>query len=77
MSGDSEYGRCDVCGESAILTRTYFEYPVECECHSPCHFEYIATCENCEAKEPTHTELDVSTAWLKEACKRMKGWTPK
>ena len=47
MGGEVEFGKCDICGENAKLARTYFVYPIKCECHGNNHFEMIKHCENC------------------------------
>ena len=60
--GDVEIGICKVCGEKKKLERTYFNYPVDCECHSPNHFETIRHCENCKPKEPEETLVLYNTA---------------
>lgn len=28
MCGECEYGKCEICGEEAYLSRTYFYYPI-------------------------------------------------
>ena len=30
--GGIEFGTCDICGKEAELERTYFYYPIHCEC---------------------------------------------
>jgi len=55
MSGDIEYGHCDVCHTQKPLRRTYFRYDIKCDCHSPYHFELIRHCNECEATEPLET----------------------
>ena len=30
--GNGEFGKCEICGKDAILERTYFYYPIHCEC---------------------------------------------
>ncbi len=44
--GDIEVGRCDICGNSEQLTRKYYHYEINCQCHGPKHFE-IVKCSNC------------------------------
>ena len=68
-NGEIEYGKCAICGREGALKRTYFRYPVKCECHSPHHFELIRVCDKCQPKEPEYTTITVSTKWLKEAGK--------
>jgi len=55
MSGDIEYGKCEMCGNSAPLQRTYFRYDIRCGCHSPHHFNLVIHCEDCKPKEPLVT----------------------
>ena len=64
MSGDIEYGMCEVCKENANLQRTYFRYDIKCECHSPNHFEMVRHCANCVAIEPKETKINFKTANL-------------
>lgn len=60
--GDIEVGTCMVCSkENVQLRRTYFNYPIKCECHSPNHFEIVRHCKDCEAEVP-----EVSTVLLSE-----------
>jgi 1,4-dihydroxy-2-naphthoyl-CoA synthase len=64
--GDCEIGKCEVCGtDNQVLTRTYFMYPVGCECHSPSHFELVRHCSTCVPKEPMETKLVLKTSELK------------
>ena len=66
MCGEVEVGRCECCGkENVPLTRTYFRYPFECECHSPEHFILVRHCEDCEPKEPRETKVVLKTEDLK------------
>jgi hypothetical protein len=62
--GDVEFGRCDVCLKDGPLTRTYWFYPIACECHNPSHYEVKRHCTTCIPVEPKYTELSVSTAKL-------------
>ena len=66
MSNEFEYGRCEVCGEEGILTRTYFRYDIKCECHSPNHFEIVLHHKDCVPKEPTYTKVSFRTEELKK-----------
>lgn len=67
MSGNIEVGKCEVCGkENVQLTRTYFNYNLKCECHSPNHFEKISHCKDCEPIEPTYTKVSLLTRDLRK-----------
>jgi hypothetical protein len=59
------HGRCDVCGKDEELTRTYFYYPIKCECHSPNHFELRQHGKDCIPKEPIYTQVEFKTEDLK------------
>ncbi len=63
--GDSEFGKCGVCGKEKQLTRTYFYYNIQCECHSPQHFEMVAHCRDCVPKEPKETRVVYATEKLR------------
>ncbi len=52
MSGEMEYGKCQICKKETYLERTYFRYDLKCECHSPQHFELIIHCKDCVPVEP-------------------------
>jgi len=51
--GDIEFGKCDICGKEAPLSRTYFIYDIHCECCGckedgrDMHSELVRHCENC------------------------------
>lgn len=69
MSGDIEVGKCDICGNVRPLQRKYYRYPIQCECHSPHHFELVCHCKYCEPKEPEFAKLTVSTKVLNNILK--------
>lgn len=53
MSGACEQGICTICGNTAIVDRTYYYYNVRCDC---CvgnqHFEIVYTCNQCKPEKP-------------------------
>ena len=53
MSCCIEFGKCDICGKEDNLIRTYFEYDIKCDCHSPRHFELVVHCKDCIPSMPT------------------------
>lgn len=53
MNCGIEFGKCDICGKECGLERTYFEYDINCECHSPKHFELVRHCKDCVPSIPT------------------------
>jgi hypothetical protein len=61
MSGDCEFGKCDICSKENYLQRTYFHYDIKCECHSPKHFELVIHCSNCVPNEPKETKIILKT----------------
>jgi hypothetical protein len=63
--GEQEYGKCDVCGKEGSLQRTYFRYDIECECHSPGHFELVCHHKECVPKEPRYTNVELKTEDLR------------
>ena len=65
MSGCMEFGKCEICGKEGGLQRTYFNYDIKCECHSPNHFEVVSHCAKCKPEEPKITKLTVATSLLK------------
>ena len=64
MSGEVEFGRCDICKEDKPLERTYYHYDIKCECHSPYHFELVIHCKDCVPKEPSETKIILKTSNL-------------
>ncbi|MGN1342763.1 MAG: hypothetical protein ACI4VL_06185 [Bacilli bacterium] len=59
MSGDLEFGVCDICGKNSCLKRKYYYYNIKCECHSPNHFEVIKYCKQCASKVKPPKEIKV------------------
>ena len=59
--GDIEFGKCDICGEEAQLSRTYFKYRIgECTCcgctlsdGTRGHFVKVIHCDKCTPSIPT------------------------
>jgi hypothetical protein len=66
MSGAVEFGKCEVCGKESTLSRTHFDYPIRCECHSPNHFEMVRHCDDCTPKEPRETKIILRTENVEE-----------
>ena len=64
MSGELEFGKCEVCKKESNLQRTYFKYNIKCECHSPIHFELVRHCKDCIAQEPKETKIILKTKML-------------
>lgn len=56
-----EFGKCEICGNETSLDRTYFRYDIQCECHSPRHFELVRHCNKCVPVEPKVTQLTIKT----------------
>jgi hypothetical protein len=56
---DQEYGKCDICGKTAVLTRTFYDYGIKCLCHSPTHFEVVSHCADCEPHPPKRTTIEM------------------
>lgn len=55
MCNSIEWGRCEICGKETQLERTYFYYPIHCECcgnKENRHFEMIRHCKKCPAPMP-------------------------
>jgi hypothetical protein len=64
MSGDAEFGTCEMCGKERNLQRTVFRYNIKCECHSPYHFEMVCHCSDCIPEEPEVTKVYLRTKEL-------------
>ena len=56
--GESEFGKCEICGKDAILARTYFIYNIPCQCcgcrrdGNDMHFVFVAYCKDCVPEIP-------------------------
>lgn len=57
--GNVEWGKCEICGKEGPLERTYFYYPILCECcgskdkdGQKRHFEMVRHCKDCPAPMP-------------------------
>lgn len=72
MSGCSEFGKCECCGNEDFLQRTYFRYPIKCECHSPYHFELVRHYKNYTPTEPTTTKITIKTSNLRMMTRKAK-----
>lgn len=59
MSGEIEWGKCDICGKENALHRKYYYYDIQCECCSPTHFELIRHCKLCASKVKPPREIKV------------------
>jgi hypothetical protein len=64
MSGSVEYGKCEICGKETNLQRTYFNYKIKCECHSPNHFDLVRHCKDCKPQKPSETRVLLRTEGL-------------
>jgi hypothetical protein len=68
MYGEMEYGTCKCCGEVGPVIRTYFNYGVKCECHSPEHFEIVWHCYNCKPVDPGIKNIKLSAEQKHKTC---------
>ena len=56
--GELEFGKCDICGNEAPLSRTYFVYDIHCQCCGckedgrDMHFELVRHCKDCVPDVP-------------------------
>lgn len=66
--GEIEFGKCDICGKEAPLSRTYFIYDIHCECCGckedgrDMHSELVRHCENCVPDIPQSIEPFVKSS---------------
>ena len=64
--GEIEFGKCDVCGKDAPLWRKYYRYDIQCECHSPQHFDLVRYCKDCTPKPPKTTKITLKVESIKD-----------
>lgn len=64
MGGEIEYGKCEICGNEGPLERTYFYYPVHCDCcgskdrnGQKRHFVMVRHCERCAPAIPRNIKV--------------------
>lgn len=56
--GSQEFGKCEICGKEANLTRTYFKYDIHCQCCGckedgrDMHSELVCHCKDCVPDVP-------------------------
>lgn len=63
---DCEFGKCEVCGKEAVLTRTYTHYKgLKCDCHSPRHFDVVRHCPTCVPSERRTTAVTLTVEQAK------------
>lgn len=60
MSGFQELGKCDICGHTGIVVRTYYYYDIKCKCCSPVHFELVKHCRDCTPSPPQKITVQLS-----------------
>ena len=60
MSGCIEHGCCEYCGEIGPINRKYYTYGIQCQCHSPEHFELVYHCDKCEPKDPGIKKIELT-----------------
>lgn len=74
MSGEVEFGKCDVCHIEKPLERKYYYYAINCECHSPKHFELVRHCKDCIPNKPLLTNLTIKSEILNTKEEEKKNW---
>ncbi len=62
--GVLEIDYCSICKQISEISRTYYHFPIACECCGPTHFELVRHCENCRPEIPRVAEVHISTAKL-------------
>lgn len=63
MSGDAEFGYCDICKEQDFVTRKYYNYDIKCECCGNRHFEIVYHCPNCTPSPPKQITVTVKPVY--------------
>ena len=60
MSGEVQFGKCDICKKQTIVESKFYYYGFKCDCHSPEHFERVNYCKDCVPKKPPYTKVTLT-----------------
>ena len=60
MSGETQFGKCDICKKQTFVESKFYHYGFKCDCHSPEHFERVNYCKDCIPKKPPHTKVTLT-----------------
>ena len=60
MSGETQFGECDICKKQTIVESKFYHYGFTCDCHSPEHFERVNYCKECAPKKPPYTKVTLT-----------------
>ena len=60
MSGEMQFGKCDICKKHTIVESKFYYYGFKCDCHSPEHFERVNYCKDCAPKKPPYTKVTLT-----------------
>lgn len=69
MSSCIEHGKCDICGQEAIIWRKTYHYGIKCYCCIGEHFEVVHYCDDCEGKvrPPQKVSIEIKPRQLMTA----------
>ena len=60
MSGETQFGQCDICKKQTFVESKFYHYGFKCDCHSPEHFERVNYCKDCVPKKPPYTKVTLT-----------------
>lgn len=60
MSGETQFGECDICKKQTFVESKFYHYGFKCDCHSPEHFERVNYCKDCAPKKPPYTKVTLT-----------------
>ena len=60
MSGETQFGECDICKKQTFVESKFYHYGFKCDCHSPEHFERVNYCKDCVPKKPLYTKVTLT-----------------
>ena len=60
MSGETQFGKCDICKKQTFVESKFYHYGFKCDCHSPEHFERVNYCKDCAPKKPPYTKVTLT-----------------
>jgi len=62
--GALERDYCSICKQIGNISRTYYYFPIACECCGPTHNHRVNVCKNCTPVMPKETKITLKVEKL-------------